>query len=80
MDLKIKYGLIVTDPGNWENILHFCGYSEPITERDVESLREDLKNDPEMGLQDKWGTVIITEAPDKIVKEYQHAFNQDSER
>jgi hypothetical protein len=79
MDLKISYGLIVTNPGDWENILHFCGYSEPITERDIESLREELKNDPEMGLQDKWDTVIITEAPEKILKEYQEAFNSENE-
>jgi hypothetical protein len=78
MDFKINYGLIVIDPselGNEKSILHFCGYQEPITERDVESLREELKNDPEFGLQDKWDKVVITEAPDEILKLYQEEFN-----
>jgi hypothetical protein len=78
MELKINYGLIVMDPsepGNEKTILHFCGYQEPITERDVESLREELKNDPEFGLQDKWDKVVITEAPDEILKLYQEEFN-----
>ena len=78
MELKINYGLIVMDPsepGNEKTILNFCGYQEPITERDVESLREELKNDPEFGLQDKWDKVVITEAPDEILKLYQEEFN-----
>jgi hypothetical protein len=82
MELRINYGLIVIDPsevGDLKTILHFCGYQEPITERDIESLREELKTDPEFGLQDKWDKVVITEAPEEILKEYQDAFNKDSE-
>jgi hypothetical protein len=83
MDLKINYGLIVMNPseeGDQKTILHFCGYQEPISERDVELLREELKNDPEFGLQDKWDKVIIVEAPDEVLKEYQDAFSKDTER
>jgi hypothetical protein len=83
MELKINYGLIVMDPsepGDQKTILHFCGYQEPISDRDVESLREELKNDPEFGLQDKWDKVVIVEAPDEILKEYQDAFSENSER
>lgn len=83
MELRINYGLIVMDPsesGNQKSILHFCGYQEPITERDIELLREELKNDPAFGLQDKWDKVVIIEAPDEILKEYQDAFNKNSER
>jgi hypothetical protein len=79
MELKINYGLIVTESSDPKTILHFCGYQEPITERDIESFREELKNDPEFGLQDKWDKVVIIEAPDEILKEYQDAFNKDSE-
>ena len=62
-----------------KTILHFCGYQEPVTERDIESLREELKTDPIFGLQDKWDKVVIVEAPEEILKEYQDAFNKDSE-
>jgi hypothetical protein len=78
MEFKINYGLIVMDPyepGDEKTILHFCGYQEPISDRDVESLREELKTDPEFGLQDKWDQVVITEAPDEILKLYQEEFN-----
>jgi hypothetical protein len=80
MELKINYGLIIMDPSEpGDPILHFCGYQEPITEKDIESLREELKNDSEFGLQDKWDKVVIVEAPDEVLKEYQDAFNKDSE-
>jgi hypothetical protein len=82
MDLRINYGLIVMDPseeGDQKTILHFCGYQEPINDRDVESLREELKTDPEFGLQDKWDKVVIVEAPDEILKLYQDEFNNEDE-
>ena len=80
MELKINYGLIVTESSDPKTILHFCGYQDPITERDIESLREEIKNDPLFGLQDKWDKVVITEASDEILKEYQDAFTKNSER
>lgn len=81
MELRMNYGLIVMDSSDPENrILHFCGYQDPITERDIESLREELKTDPEFGLQDKWDKVVIVEASDDVLKEYQDAFTKNSER
>jgi len=71
MELKINYGLIVMDPsepGDSKSILHFCGYQEPISEREVESLREEIRTDKTFGLQKIWDKVVIVEAPDEIVK------------
>jgi hypothetical protein len=82
MDFEFNYGLIVVDPsepGDEKSILHFCGYSEPITRKMVDSLREELKNDPEFGLQDKWDKVDIFEASEEIVAEYQEIFRNEDE-
>lgn len=80
MRLTINYGLIVMDPmeeGEVKTILHFCGYQEPITEKDVESLRNELRDDPEFGLQDIWERLVITEAPDEVIEEYKKIYELD---
>ena len=73
MDLEINFGLIVVNPeqeGENLDILHFCGFSEPPTEKDAQELRKELRDDPEFGLQELWDKVDILEAPEDIVKEY----------
>ena len=80
MELKINYGLMVIDPseeGETKTILHFCGYGEPITDSMVTSLREELRDDPEFGLQDKWDTLDILEAPEEVVEEYKRIYELD---
>lgn len=82
MDFKFNYGLMVLDPnepGDEKTILHFCGYAEKPGEREIESLRQELKEDPEFGLQEIWDKVEILEAPEEIVKEYQEVFFNEDE-
>ena len=72
-DLKdIKYGLIVIDPtqeGDMRDILHFVGYWDKPTKKDVDSLREELMVDEEFGLTEIAHRLDILPAPDDIVKE-----------
>jgi len=68
---QIQYGLVVTDPtANDNEILHFCGYWERPTQKDVDSLREELKSDPEFGLQDIADKVDIVLASKDILEMY----------
>lgn len=70
----IKYGLIVLDTRNKDDeyfdILHFCGYITEPSLDDANNLREELRDDPEFGLQDIWDIVEILPAPDYIVQKY----------
>jgi hypothetical protein len=67
--MNIKYGLVVLDPKTRE-ILHFCGYENEPTEADMESLRDELRYDPEFGLQAVAGRIIIQRAGKKVVERY----------
>lgn len=70
---KFTHGLIVVDEdqkGEDVDILHFIGYWKEPTQRDADLLREELKNDPEFGLQEIWEKVLILPAPENILKEY----------
>ena len=73
-DIKdIKYGLIVVNPiqeGDMLDILHFVGYWEKPTKKDVDSLRQELMTDEEFGLTEIAHLVDILPAPDYIVEEY----------
>ncbi|HPI81924.1 MAG TPA: hypothetical protein PK122_01710, partial [Candidatus Paceibacterota bacterium] len=53
-----------------KSILHFCGYGDKPDENDKELLRQEIKNDPEFGLQEIWDIVEILDAPDDMVAEY----------
>ena len=69
----IKYGLIVVDPeqeGDMLTILHFVGYWDQPTQRDVDSLREELMTDEEFGLTEIAYRLDILPAPDYIIQEY----------
>lgn len=69
----IKYGLIVIDPtedGETNSILHFCGYWEPPTKEDMDSLMDELKTDEEFGLVDIAHRIVILPCPDYMVKEF----------
>jgi len=71
--MEINYGLIVMDTRKDEEsyeILHFCGCEKKPTLNEANHLREELKNDPEFGLQEIWDVVDILPAPDYIVKQY----------
>ncbi|HPI82078.1 MAG TPA: hypothetical protein PK122_02530 [Candidatus Paceibacterota bacterium] len=70
MNFQMNFGLIVVDPLDEGNILHFCGYWDKPGERDIELLRQELKEDPEFGLQEIWDKVKILEAPEDMVAGY----------
>lgn len=68
--MKINYGLIALQHVEGINfrILHFCGYEEPPTDFDKESLRKELESDPEFGITNE--KFYIIEAEPRIVKKY----------
>lgn len=65
--------MIVTNPTakDSDEIIHFCGYWERPTQKDVDHLREELKTDPEFGLQEIADEVDIRLAPKDILETYQ---------
>lgn len=73
-DIKdMKYGLIVIDPTQKDemmDILHFVGYWNKPTKKDVDLLREELMTDEEFGLTDIAHRLDILPAPDYIVDEF----------
>jgi hypothetical protein len=75
-DMTINYGIIAyTLKGEKESptlsILHFCGYAEPPTQADIESLSKELNTDPEFGLVGKIGTeTFLMEATPDIIKKF----------
>ena len=79
---KFNYGLIAVDLNERKeiiDIIQFVGYWESPTEKDVELLREEFRDDPELCLQDRWNTIEIMEAPEEIVNEYQDLIFQCDE-
>ena len=79
MNLDINYGLIVVDPLDPKTILHFVGYWDYPNDKVIDLLREELRNDPELGLQDKWDKVDILLAPDSVLEEYKAVVFKDQE-
>jgi hypothetical protein len=76
----IKFGLIAIDPtqeGDMLDVLHFCGYWNQPTLVDVDSLREELKSDPDFGLTDIADRLDIIPAPDWLVQEYVEGMSED---
>jgi hypothetical protein len=70
---KIKYGLIVVDPeqeGDKLDILHFVGYWNKPTEKDIEALKNELATDKQFGLTEIIYKLNIVFAPDSIVEYY----------
>ena len=70
MMLDFNYGLIAVDPSDPQKILQFVGYFDYPTNRDEALLRIELRDDPELGLQEIWDKVDILLAPDNVVEEY----------
>ena len=69
-----KYGLMVINPkqeGEMMDILHFAGYWRKPTQSDIDSLREELHDEPEFGLQEIWDIVEILPTPPEILELYQ---------
>ena len=81
MKFQMNFGLIVVDPREEgdKSILHFCGYENKPDERDIDSLRQELKEDPEFGLQEIWDKVEILEAPEDVVEEYRRIIETGDE-
>jgi hypothetical protein len=79
---EFKYGLMVIDPTIVDeddcNIVHFVGYLEEPTKEDAKQLREELRDDPEFGLQDMWDKVDIFPAPQEIVDHFLSCYNEDN--
>jgi hypothetical protein len=77
--MKINYGLIAYLPyqdkdGNID-ILHFCGYEQKPSTYDIESLREEFKNDKEFGLTEISDDIIIQLATESILEYYKRQIN-----
>ena len=76
--MKINYGLIAYNPrlltkeGKIQ-ILHFCGYEDPIQKQDIEQLKNELATDEEFGLTEWADDLIIEEATPDIVSHYREA-------
>lgn len=75
---EIKYGIVVLDAANekiqsgeffMDDIIHFVGYLEKPTKKDIENLREELRTDEEFGLTDL-DRLVIFEASQEIVDNY----------
>ncbi len=69
----IKYGLIAIDPteeGEMKTILHFWGYWDEPSEKDAESLLDELRTDEEFGLTEIADRLVIIPCPNDLVKEY----------
>ena len=81
MKLDFNYGLIVIDPAEKapQQILHFMGYDDFPTNRDEALLRIELRDDPELGLQEIWDKVDILLAPDSVLDEYRIVINTNTE-
>ena len=47
--MEINYAIVAICHEASE-IVHFCGYEQPISENDFEVLEKELKTDPEFGL------------------------------
>ena len=78
----IKYGLIVIDPtqeGENLDILHFCGYWNQPTKKDVDFLREELMTDKSFGLTEIAHIVDILPCPDYILQQYLKRIIEDYE-
>lgn len=71
---NVKYGIIVVrqdseDP-DFADILHFVGYVEEPTQADFNSIRQELLENKEFGLQDILDECDIISAPPEIVSMY----------
>jgi hypothetical protein len=67
------HGLVVVDPleeGDYKTVLHFVGYWEEPGITHANNLREELRDDPEFGLQEIWERLEILPADNDIVKDY----------
>jgi hypothetical protein len=76
----IKYGLIVVDPTEEDEmltILHFCGYWNEPTQADADALRQELAEDPEFGLTDIAHRLTIFPAPDDILQHFISDIDED---
>lgn len=74
LNFDIKYGLIVLNRKDIEEgiyeILHFVGYEEEPTDKDIELLKDELKEDKSLGLSGLGENLIIIHASDETVEEY----------
>jgi hypothetical protein len=79
--MKIRHGIIaveLTDDPDEINIRHFCGYEEPPTQNDFDSLVEELNTDPEFGLIGRVGiNVFVKPAPQSLVNEMAQQYDSE---
>jgi hypothetical protein len=72
----ITLGLIAIDPMSEDkemvDIVHFVGYWNKPTKKEVEHLKEELKTDEEFGLTEIADRLVILPAPDHIVEHYKN--------
>ena len=72
--LNINYGILVVDSRKDKDetnpILHFCGFEEPPTEDDYDSLRHELSTNDEFGLVQMMDYIVLVEASSEIVVVY----------
>ena len=74
--MDINYGLIVVNKNederyNGDNLIlyHFCGYKEKPTQKDIDILREELKVDGEMKI-DNIHELSIINAPEYVINHF----------
>lgn len=69
---QINYGLIVLDPEQIDEdgdklIVHFVGFMVPPTDADINSIKEEIKTDPEFGLMDIADRLEYELAPQELI-------------
>lgn len=82
MESLFEYGLMVVDPKRTTDdvmcIVHFAGYWEEPTEKDIEHLREELRTDPQFELCDVIDELEIKIAPDYVIEQVWHEIIRDN--
>jgi hypothetical protein len=83
-NMKINYGLIAylpyPDKDRNIEILHFCGYENPIGQHEIDSLREELKNDKEFGSTSIADDLIIDYATGSVLEYYKRIIHTENEQ
>ena len=74
---KLGGALLVLDENGI--VVHFCGYENPPTQADVDSLYLELSMDKEFGLTEVVETLRIVEPNEEKLNLYFESFNSDDD-
>lgn len=56
-------------------IVHFCGYENKITDKDIDLLKQEIASTPDFGLVGQEENLIYSEAPANIVELFKGLMN-----